>query len=231
MADLSPSHFFDLSQYTHKQIFLSETGEMLPHVWKALAQISSYLESLQLGKIEGLVSEGATLVDPESISIGKGSVVEPGAYIKGPCWIGEDCQVRQGAYIRGNVITGSRCVIGHTSELKNAILLDKAQAAHFAYVGDSILGNETNLGAGVKCANFKLSGKNIAITMDGKRIPTGRRKLGLILGDGSQLGCNSVTNPGTLIGKGGMVYPCISLGGYLPEGTVLKNSDQLVVRQ
>ena len=195
MDVFAPQKFFELSDFAHAKLFHDISA-----AWEALHRIKDYLESLTLGQIEGNVSDQAYLIDPHLISIGEGTVVEPGAYIKGPCAIGKNCQIRHGAYLRGQIITGDRCVIGHASEVKNSIFLNKAQAAHFAYVGDSILGNHCNLGAGTKCANLKLAGDEVILRHQGKRIATGLRKFGAIIGDEVQLGCNSVTNPGTVMG-------------------------------
>lgn len=213
----SSSYFFDLSSYEHASIF----GQDLTP-WTALSLIKSYLLSLTLGEIKGEVSSGAYLINPELISIGEGTIVEPGAYIQGPCWIGKNCTIRHGAYIRGSVLTGDECVIGHDTEVKNSIFLNQAHAAHFAYVGDSILGNHTNLGAGTKCANFKLDKGTVSICYKGQKIQTGLRKFGAILGDHTQIGCNSVTNPGTLVGQAVRCYPCTNIGGFIPSYSIVK---------
>jgi NDP-sugar pyrophosphorylase family protein len=218
MTSLDPNEFFDLQVYRHKDLF-----DKKQHVWHALKNIAPYLKKQPLGLIEIEVPKEAYLINPQLISIGKGSVVEPGAYIKGPCIIGENCIIRHGAYIRGDLITGDFCVIGHDTEIKNAILLDHAHAAHFAYVGDSILGNKTNLGAGVKLANLKFANQFIMIHHEGQSFSTGLKKMGAIVGDGSQIGCNAVLNPGTLIGKGSCCYPCINFGGVLPAHHKVKN--------
>jgi len=163
MNPYAPSHFFNLTRFAYAPLF----DEKAP-VWEVLKKIGDFLLSGPLGKIEGVVEQGVFLVNPEEISIGKGTIVEPGAYIKGPCIIGDHCEIRQGAYIRGNVITGNGCIIGHATEVKNALFLDGAKAGHFAYVGDSILGNRVNLGAGTKCANLRFDGKNVPI-FDGEK--------------------------------------------------------------
>lgn len=212
-----PSYFFDFSNFPHTEVFDLEAP-----VWLALTKIKAYLKSLALGKIDGRVSPQAYLIDPQLISIGEGSVVEPGAYIQGPCLIGKNCTVRHGAYIRGNLIAGDNCVIGHGSEVKNAIFMEEAHAAHFAYVGDSILGKGVNLGAGTRCANFKLNKDLISVQFEGVRIATQLRKFGAILGDGSQIGCNCVTNPGTLIGQEVRCFPCINTGGFIPSKSIVK---------
>lgn len=202
----APHHFFDLDTFEHKALF-----EGVEHVWQALGRIKDYLQNEKSFRILGTVSPQAYLINPELISIGEGTVVEPGAYIQGPCIIGKNCQIRHGAYIRGDLITGDMVVIGHTTEVKNAIFLHHAHAAHFSYVGDSILGNNVNLGAGVKCANFRLDQRNINVRFNGQKHITGMRKIGAIIGDGSQIGCNSVTNPGSLLTKGSLYGPCSNI--------------------
>ncbi|NGX55737.1 MAG: Bifunctional protein GlmU [Chlamydiae bacterium] len=214
-----PSQFFDLGCFAHAALFSPEKP-----VWQALEELSEYLAKQQLGNIEAAVETGVYLSKPELISIGRGTVVEAGAYIKGPCIIGENCQIRHGAYIRGNVITGDDCVVGHATELKNVIFLNGVQAGHFSYVGDSILGNHVNLGAGTKCANLRLDQKNVPIFFEQKRIDSGLRKLGAIIGDGGQLGCNCVTNPGAIIGKGSQSHPCMTLTGVVSENHVFRDS-------
>lgn len=220
MSDPIPSHFFDLSKFKYAQLF----GENEP-VWSALTKIAPFLRSASLGKIEGHIEEGAYLINPQEISIGKGTIVEAGAYIRGPCVIGENCQIRHGAYIRGDLITGDECVIGHSTEVKNAILLDGAQAGHFAYIGDSILGRKVNLGAGTKCANLRFDRKIISVCFSGNKIPTGLRKFGAILGDGAQTGCNSVTNPGTLMEKNSFLAPCATAKGCISTKHLIKTSN------
>ncbi len=165
---------------------------------------------------------GAVFMDHE-IEIGRGVLVEPGALLKGPLFVGDFTEIRQGAYIRGNCYVGPRCVVGHTTEMKGSIMLEGAKAGHFAYLGDSILGREVNLGAGTKLANLKLTRDNIRIRVNGQTYDTGLRKLGAILGDGVQTGCNSVTNPGTLLGPESLVLPCCRVGpGYFPAKTILR---------
>lgn len=170
--------------------------------------------------------EGAYLIG-DKIFIGPGSVVEPGALIKSPTYIGANTQVRQGAYIRGNALVGDNCVVGHTTELKNAIFLNRVQAGHFAYVGDSVLGNHVNLGAGTKLANVKLDHANVVVKVTEQTYDTGLRKLGAILGDRVQTGCNSVTNPGTLLGPGCMAYALSLLRGYYPANTLVKRLSEI----
>lgn len=212
MFTLDQNCFFNLSKFSHAELFSGT------YIWDPLHGLKKYLNSIRLGKIEADVSTSSYLVDPEKITIEKGSVVEPGAYIKGPCYIGKGCVVRHGAYIRGNVIIGDQCVIGHDTEIKHSILLDGVEAAHFAYIGDSIIGNHVLLGAGVKCANVRLDKQGIKIIFQEQTFLTGLRKMGSILADGVQIGCNAVLNPGTIMGSNTVGYPCTAI-----QGTILEN--------
>lgn len=223
MAPVLPaSVLFDLSRSAHHALFDDNRN-----VWEALGkELHAYLLRLiaahQGPRLLGKVHPGAYLMS-DDIIVGEGSTVEPGAYIKGPCIIGGGTEVRHGAYVRGDVLVGDHCVVGHTTEIKSSVMLDGAKAGHFAYIGDSILGHDVNLGAGTKLANFKLTADEIVLRLDGARVPTGSRKLGALLGDGCQLGCNSVTSPGTILGKRSFVYPCVSVrAGSHPAGTRLK---------
>ena len=172
-----------------------------------------------------IILPGAYLFD-DKIIIGSGSVVEPGALLKGPVVIGKNTEVRQGAYVRGDCLVGDGCVVGHTTEIKGSIMLDGSKAGHFAYIGDSILGKEVNMGAGTKLANLKMIPGSVVVTAGKKRYNTKRRKLGAILGDLTETGCNSVTSPGTLIGPRSVVYPGVSVPGkYYPERTFLMHSE------
>lgn len=225
MSVFAPHQFFDLGKFEHAAIF-----DGCDPVWLVLKKISPYLKNHALGQIKGELAEGSYLIKKEQISIGEGTVVEPGAYIEGPCIIGKNCTVRHGAYIRGNFIAGDHCVIGHDTEVKNVIMLSHCHAAHFAYVGDCVLGNRVNLGAGTKCANLKLDGKEVVVHFNDERFPTGLRKFGAIIGDDAQTGCNSVTNPGSLLFKKSKIYPCINWGGVLTEERVAYPSEKPKVR-
>ncbi|MDA8162679.1 MAG: hypothetical protein M0022_07230 [Desulfobacteraceae bacterium] len=158
----------------------------------------------------------------DQIQIGSGVIMEPGAMVKGPAIIGDDTEVRQGAYVRGDCLVGKGCVIGHATEVKHSILMDGAKAGHFAYIGDSILGRDVNLGAGAKLANLRFVHGNVTIEMEDGPVDTGRHKLGAILGDNVQTGCNSVTNPGAIIGKGSFVAPLATVrpGFYRPHSVI-----------
>ncbi len=159
----------------------------------------------------------------DGIRLGRGVLVESGAMIKGPALIDDASEVRQGAYLRGNCLIGRRCVVGHVTELKNVIFLDDAKAGHFAYLGDSILGGNANLGAGTKLANLRLLSGEVRVRTDSGMVATGLRKMGAILGDGVQTGCNSVTNPGTLLGARSLVLPNATVeSGFHPRGSIIR---------
>jgi NDP-sugar pyrophosphorylase family protein len=219
---LAPTDFFDLDSYEHKSLFYDSR---VVYVWDVLKLLGNYLDQIIVPGIQGQIMEGAYLLG-EKIFIGPGSVVEPGAVIKSPTYIGANTQVRQGAYIRGNALVGDHCVVGHTTEVKNAIFLNGAQAGHFAYVGDSILGNRVNLGAGTKLANVKLNHANVVVKAAEQTYDTNLRKLGAILGDRVQIGCNAVSNPGTLLGPGCMAYALSLLRGYYPANTMIKRPSE-----
>ena len=227
---LAPSDFFDLTDYPHVELFTD-----MRFVWEALPRLHEFLLALVGGKgrqILGEAAPGAFLAEGDDIFIGPGAVVEPGAYIAGPAYIGPGAQVRHGAYIRSNALIGAGATVGHATEVKNSILLPHAHAPHFNYVGDSILGRHVNLGAGTKLSNLTVvsvkdpsSGQRptLKIVVEGETFDTGLAKLGAILGDGVQTGCNSVLNPGALIGPRSLVYANASLPkGYYPPDTIIK---------
>jgi NDP-sugar pyrophosphorylase family protein len=141
------------------------------------------------------------------IRLGQGVLIESGALLKEPVIIGDRSEIRQGAYLRGYCLVGARCVVGHTTEVKHSIFLNDAKAGHFAYLGDSILGGDANLGAGTKFANLRFLPGNVQVRTENGVIDSGLRKFGAILGDRAQTGCNSVTNPGTLISPDGILMP------------------------
>ena len=160
--------------------------------------------------------------------VGSGTVIAPTAVVKGPAIIGRNCQIRHGAFIREDVLIGNDAVIGNASEVKNAILFDGVQAPHFNYIGDSILGHKAHLGAGAILSNFKAAGDEIWVTLpDGKRQGSGRNKLGALLGDFVEIGCNAVVFPGTIIGRESIVYPLCPVRGYLPPNQILKSDGRL----
>jgi UDP-N-acetylglucosamine diphosphorylase / glucose-1-phosphate thymidylyltransferase / UDP-N-acetylgalactosamine diphosphorylase / glucosamine-1-phosphate N-acetyltransferase / galactosamine-1-phosphate N-acetyltransferase len=220
----APEELFQLGSFQHSEVFSG-----CARAWEALQRLPEYLLSVLRPGIRGEVEDGAYITG--DVEIADGARVEAGAYIRGPALIGPGTEVRHGAYLRGNVLTGADCVIGHASECKAAILLDRARAPHFAYVGDSILGNDVNLGAGTRLANFKIVPGTIAVRHpDGTSMDTGLRKLGALLGDGVQIGCNAVTSPGTVIGRESIVYLGASLQGTIPPRSVVTWKPQLVIR-
>jgi UDP-N-acetylglucosamine diphosphorylase / glucose-1-phosphate thymidylyltransferase / UDP-N-acetylgalactosamine diphosphorylase / glucosamine-1-phosphate N-acetyltransferase / galactosamine-1-phosphate N-acetyltransferase len=170
------------------------------------------------------------------IFIGRGTQLEPSAIIKGPAIIGEDCDIRQGAYIRGNALIGNHSVVGHATELKNSILMNHTEAGHFNYIGDSIVGSHVNLGAGSKLANLQFRSSDeklknyinpIQIPLDSGILNTEMEKLGAVIGDNVELGCNSIVCPGTLLGKDVWVYPGLTIPkGYYPADTLLVPKDR-----
>ncbi|MEN9654117.1 MAG: hypothetical protein RL235_229 [Chlamydiota bacterium] len=206
-----PVDFFDLSSFDH-----SDLWEPKGTPWSALEALSSYFTRCHLGAFASVISSGVHLVRPELIAIGPDVTIEPGAWIEGPCVIGAGCVIRHGAYLRGEVMLGRGCVVGHGTEIKHSILLNKAHAPHFCYVGDSIIGANVNLGAGVKCANVRLDRKMVSVMFAGRKMATRLKKLGAIIGDGAQIGCNCVLNPGTLIGPGAWVHPLLNVHGTIP---------------
>ncbi|MDR1397282.1 MAG: hypothetical protein LBJ14_06080 [Desulfarculales bacterium] len=179
--------------------------------------------------LEGREISGATVVEAGSvlksddIHLASGVLLEAGALVKGPAFIDRNTEVRQGAYLRGGCLIGQSCVVGHTTEMKNSAMLDGAKAGHFAYLGDSILGREVNLGAGTKLANLKFSAQPYIFKAEGQIYKAARKKMGAIIGDHSQTGCNSVTSPGVILGQRCMVYPCYNVpGGYYKTGSRLR---------
>ncbi len=166
----------------------------------------------------------------DRIAIGKGTRVAPGVTIEGPIRIGEECEIRPGAYLRGGVWIGDGCVVGTNVEVKRAIFLDGAKAPHLSYVGDSILGRSVNLGAGTVLSNFRHDGAEIVIPTSNGWLHTGRRKLGALLGDGVLTGCNSVLNPGSIVGARTRLYTGVQLrSGVWPADAMIKLRSELVV--
>jgi UDP-N-acetylglucosamine diphosphorylase / glucose-1-phosphate thymidylyltransferase / UDP-N-acetylgalactosamine diphosphorylase / glucosamine-1-phosphate N-acetyltransferase / galactosamine-1-phosphate N-acetyltransferase len=224
LAIVSPAALFDLAGWQHRELFAGCTL-----AWQALARLPQYLQSVLRPGIRGDVEQGAYVGD--DVEVAEGARVEAGAYIRGPALIGPGTEVRHGAYIRGNVLTGADCVVGHASECKSAVLLDRAKAPHFAYVGDSILGADVNLGAGVRLANLKMVAGTVTVRLaDGTRVDTGMPKFGALVGDGTQIGCNAVTSPGTVVGRDCIVYASVSVQGYLPPGSIAAWRPELSIR-
>ena len=149
--------------------------------------------------------------------------------IAGPTYIGKDTELRPGVFIRGNVIVGANCVLGNACEFKNSLLLDHVQVPHFSYVGDSVLGNKVHLGAGVICSNLRLDQSNVPVQLpDGSRYDSGLRKLGALIGDAAEIGCNAVLNPGSILGKRSLVMPTVAFRGYLNRDSIACVREKIV---
>lgn len=201
--------------------YLKELFCNAEYPWEMLPNIKSYIQKLIENGIEGFTALG------DGILVGENVKIHPSAVIEAPAVIGSNTEIRPNAFLRGNVITGSGCVIGNSTELKNCILLDRVQAPHYNYVGDSVLGNHAHLGAGAVCSNLKSGGKTVVIHSD-TDIDTGLRKIGGILADGADVGCGSVINPGTVIGKNSRVYPLTAVRGVIPENVIVKSMENIV---
>jgi NDP-sugar pyrophosphorylase family protein len=217
MHFLTAQLFFHLESFAHSALW--EKGAP---VWDALHHLKKYLYEFALGQIRSPIPSGVHLIHPELISIGSCTTIEPGVLIQGPCIIGDHCTIRHGAYLREHVILGNYCQVGHSAELKHSILFDGAAATHFVYVGDSIIGNEANLGAGVKCANLRLDRGEVSVQWEHQKVKSGLKKFGAIIGDHAQIGCNCVLNPGTLVGKESVCHPLLNIGGYIPPKSQIK---------
>ncbi|HHW09451.1 MAG TPA: hypothetical protein GXX29_05710 [Firmicutes bacterium] len=208
-------YFFDLSGWSHASIF--KEGEP---VWQALERLPEYLAGLGEPVLLGTVEPGAWV--GEKVYLAEGALVQAGAMVCGPAYIGPGSVIRHGAYVRENCLIGADCVVGHCSETKGCIMLDGAQAPHFNYVGDSILGRKVNLGAGTKLSNLKNDRSEITVTVAGTTYATGRKKLGAIIGDRVAVGCNAVTSPGTLIGPNSSIYANVVVRGFVPALSIVK---------
>lgn len=240
---LAPSDFFDLSKALHAAAF-----DQAEYCWDALKTLEAYIQRCLAENFKPGIDPSAkvhptAVVNTEQVHIGAGVVIMPHAYVEGPAIISAKASVVQGAYVRANVVLSPGAVLGHTSEAKNALFLENAHAPHFAYVGDSILGRHVNLGAGTKLSNLAMNSEKdmatgkrptIVIHVQDQAYDTGLEKLGAIMGDESQTGCNTVTNPGTLIGCRTLVYAMASLrkGFYPPDSVVkIRQSQQLIERR
>ena len=221
-----PEDLFDLSQTEHAAIF-----DGCEYAWDALKKIKAYL-SANLRPALHHKADGPSHIG-QNVCIGEGTIVEAGVMIKGPAIIGRNCQIRHNAYFREDVIVGDNCVVGNSSELKNVFLFNNAQVPHFNYVGDSILGHKAHLGAGVKVSNIKIVPGNVTVEKDGIPFDTGLRKFGVLLGDKTDIGCNCVINPGSIIGRGSVIYPNVSWRGILPANMIVKNKagQEVIVRR
>lgn len=212
-----------------KELFNCEIPYLKPifdsyeYPWEILPDIKKYIKELVKNGIEGYeeIRDG--------VLVGKDVKIYPNTVIEGCAIIGDGSVIRTGAFLRGNVIIGRGCVVGNSTELKNCILMDDVEVAHYNYIGDSILGNEAHLGAGAICSNLKADGKNIIIRAE-KDYETHLRKVGAFLADGTDIGCSCVLNPGTVVGKNTSVYPLTSLRGVYPPESIVKTPQNIIER-
>lgn len=220
--DFSASAFFDLSDWNYQDLLVDSES-----VWEALGdRLRAFCADYSRWEILTELHPAVHLLG-EHISIGRGCRIEPGAVIIGPAILGDNVMVRTGAYVRENVLLSEGSLVGAHSEVKGSILLPGAKAPHQAYVGDSILGRNVNLGAGTILSNVKNIGREVTFRAGGELIHTGLRKFGAILGDDAKTGCNTVLNPGVLLGKGSITYPNATLrSGYYPPGSLIKVRQQ-----
>lgn len=220
MERLKVENLYDLSHTLAKPLL-----EKVEFPWQALNKIKDFV--LELGKT----------LDPEKfdkigedIWIAKSVTVAKTATLIGPLIIDEDTEVRPGAFIRGSVLVGKNCVVGNSTELKNCILFDNVQVPHYNYVGDSIYGFKSHTGAGVIASNLKSDKSLVTVTIDGVRVETRVKKFGAMIGDFVEVGCNSVMNPGTVIGRHSSVYPLSFVRGFVPENTIYKRLGEVADR-
>lgn len=215
-----PSDYLDFEQTDHRSLFHAD----LP-VWSAISGIKDYLATL-LDDVEGDLIQGDVherAIVGEQVHIAAGATVEANAIIKGPAWIGAGTTVRSGAYVRENVIVGDGCTLGNSSEFKNCLLFNGCEVPHFNYVGDSILGYKAHLGAGVICSNVRLDRENVRVKNDANGfLDTGLRKFGAIVGDKTEVGCNTVLSPGSILGRECIIYPLTSWSGVLGDRQIVK---------
>ena len=194
--------------------------------WEILSELKEFIRKLGAA----LSPEEYDEVSPE-VWVHKTAKVAPTALIAGPTVIGAGTEVRHCAFIRGSALVGEGCVVGNSTEIKNAVIFDSVQIPHYNYVGDSILGFRSHMGAGVVASNFRSDKGNVNVHDGNETIETGLRKLGTILGDGSDVGCNSVLCPGSVVGRDCIVYPLSRVRGYLPERSIFKGDGTVVPRK
>jgi NDP-sugar pyrophosphorylase family protein len=215
-----PEALFDYECFEHKGLFAN-----VCYVWEALLLLKDYIATyLPRPRHQKNVEIMQSAIVGPDVVLGADVVIEPHVYIKGPAIVGDRTVIRHCAYVRENVIIGEDCIIGNATEVKHSIVMNGVRAGHWNYIGDSILGFNVNLGAGVKLANSKITDTDIMVrNLDGKIYTTGLRKLGAITGDDTQIGCNAVLNPGTILGKGCLVYPVLSVQGTHFHHEVIKS--------
>ena len=197
--------------------------EKFEYPWEVLPEISKFIIEIGNNLDKNIYEQKG-----ENIWIAKSATIYPTAYIKGPAIIGENAEVRHCAFIRGNAIVGNNAVVGNSTELKNVILFDNVQVPHYNYVGDSILGYKSHMGAGSITSNVKSDKKLVIVKNGTKTIETGLKKFGAMIGDEVEVGCGSILNPGTVVGKNTNIYPLSSVRGVVPENSIYKNKNEVV---
>lgn len=218
MSIFSSKNFFDLNENPVTPLL-----ESVENIYEALPKISDYIKQLGPTLDKEVFEEKG-----DNIWIAKSAKIASTASISGPCIICENAEIRHCAFIRGSAFIGQNCVVGNSTEIKNVILLGNVQVPHYNYVGDSILGNFAHMGAGSITSNVKSDKTLVTVKIDNQKIETKLKKFGAILGDRVEIGCNSVLNPGTIIGKNSNVYPLSSVRGYIPENSIYKNANEVV---
>ena len=218
MTDWRTDDLYDLQETIAVDIF-----DGLKFPWEVLPKIKDFI--IKLGET---LPEDKFEKKGENIWIATSAKVFPSAYIAGPCIIDEEAEVRHCAFIRGSAIVGKGCVVGNSTELKNVILFNKVQVPHYNYVGDSILGFKAHMGAGSITSNVKSDKTLVVVKSDGENIETGLKKFGAMLGDNVEVGCNSVLNPGTVVGRSTNIYPTSCVRGYIPANSIYKDSSNII---
>ncbi len=208
---------FDLTK-TKAESYLLKTE----YPWEILSRIKDII--LQLGENSG---EEYTQIK-EKVWVHKSAKIAPTAFIGAPCIIGENTEVRHCAFIRGSALIGKNCVIGNSTEVKNAIIFDNVQVPHYNYVGDSVFGYKAHLGAGAVTSNVKSDKTLVTVKLGSEKMETGLKKFGAMVGDNVEVGCNSVLNPGTVIGKNSRVYPLSCVRGTVPKNSIFKDKNNIV---
>ena len=212
---------YSLDQTIAKDIFNGVT-----YPWEVLPKISSFI--LELG---ATLSEDEYEKRGENVWVAKSAKVAPTAFINGPAIIGKDAEVRHCAFIRGNAIVGEGAVVGNSTELKNVILFNKVQVPHYNYVGDSVLGYKSHMGAGSITSNVKSDKKLVVVKAGEEKIETGMKKFGAMLGDEVEVGCGSVLNPGTVVVNHSNIYPLSSVRGFVPANSIYKKQGEVVTKE
>ena len=218
MEQVTIEKLYDLKETIAEEIFQGKT-----YPWEVLPLIGTFIE--KLGKT--LSSEEYDQIG-ENIWVAKSASIAPTVAINGPCIIGKNAEIRQCAFIRGNAIVGEGAVVGNSTELKNVILFNKVQVPHYNYVGDSVLGYKAHMGAGSITSNVKSDKKLVVIHGEDFKLETGMKKFGAMLGDGVEVGCNSVLNPGTVVGRNSNIYPLSSVRGVVPADSIYKSRQEIV---